>query len=170
MKRLTENQKSLAAQAAIKSKGVAERYKKLCGHKVADDIESAASWGAMRAAATYDSGGKHSIQHWAKLKAKGSVLNTIKTEARHRCSASIDALENSLVDDRLEALLRSVEIRETVRMLLGKLTERQRQACDLFYLQGKSQQQIAEAMQCGRQHVNSLLSRAMDRLKELSSQ
>ena len=68
------------------------------------------------------------------------------------------------IDDRT---LVAVEDRLALRWLLSRLPERERRVVRCYYLDGRTQQEIADAMGVSQAHVQRLLARSLDQMRVL---
>lgn len=162
---LNESKQILAAQAAIKSKGVTEKYKKRLPY-LADDIESAANWGAVRAAATYSSEGGDSWERWSKRIIKFSIHETIQQECVRDANRIhfMDVKQPLVSDDKAHCEDEPTDGKLVVA-LLETLDGRERMVCDLVYKQGQSLIEAAQLMGIGRPYATKLHQRALAKLK-----
>lgn len=163
---LDESTRILAAAAAIKAKGITERYKKKCP-RIADEIESAATWGAVRAANTYRPDGGQSWDRWSDLCIEGSVRTTMKEE-RLRDEQRIHFKDLKKSNGRRpEEGSYNLAPQEAADVLglIGTLRGHEHTVCDLVYREGKSLAEAASEIGIQRAYATKLHQRALARLR-----
>jgi DNA-directed RNA polymerase specialized sigma subunit len=165
MDRLDEGKQALAEEALVRAKRIADRYARIFPEH-ADDFESAACWGAVRAASTYDAGlpDADKWDRWSGLCIRGEIK---------------DFLDNSYLKRRKswpdEAMLRIVAEGEDARLsdaadamehLLSLLPEKYRNLCHLIYRMGLDPGAAGRALGYSKFHGNKMHDWAIDYLRK----
>lgn len=98
------------------------------------------------------------------------VNSRLKNYYRDRRSyADLDALENVLFEsgDEMEKAVWLEQLRANLKRALEALPERQREVVEMRYFQEMTHEQIAQALHTTTGNTRVLLSRALDKLKDL---
>jgi RNA polymerase sigma-70 factor, ECF subfamily len=147
-------------------------YRVVLDRAEAEDLVQETFFNAYKAAARYRPEARFST--WLYRIATNLALNAL-TARRRRPRVSLDAEENSTpqasrirADDKdaPDRQLERRELAEAVERALAQLPERQRTAVALHRFEGFSYEEIAEAMSCSVDAVDSLLRRAKTALKQ----
>jgi DNA-directed RNA polymerase specialized sigma subunit len=163
MDRLDEGQQALAEEALVRAKRIADRYARIFP-EYADDFESAANFGAVRAAGTFDTEKNGKWDRWSGLCIRGEIK---------------DFLDNSYLKRRKlvpgEALLRVVSRGEETRLadaadaleyLLSLLPEKHRNLCALIYKMGLDPGAAGRALGYSKFYGNAMHKWAIDYLRK----
>lgn len=159
--------RNLASEAAIKAKGITERYKKKFP-KIEDEIESAASWGAVRAANTYRPDGGQSWDRWSQRCIKGSLLTTMKEEiVREEKRIPFKVLFKEQGQHVAEGSYKlAPQEAADVLGLIDTLSGHEQTVCDLIYRKNKTLEEAAAETGLCRPYVSKLHLKALSRLRE----
>lgn len=136
MERLNEEQQELAASGMSLADSIARRYKKLCP-TYEQDIDSAANYGALRAAATYVPEMKGIWERWCGLCVHGEIKNFFTSPYQKRRKLS-DDMDDDMERISYEEYRNSKQAREYMmyEKAMNLLPEKHRQLCELVYQEG----------------------------------
>lgn len=109
---------------------------------------------------------KCAVSTWLYIIVNSRVKNYYRD---HRSHADISALENLLPDDgdELERAVWLEQLRAGLREAVDSLPERQREVIVMKYFQNRSHKEIAAAIHTSEGNTRVILSRALDRLKDI---
>src|SRR5215212_4336891 len=83
MERLTEQQQALAEEAVSRAKRIAERYARIFPEH-AEDFESSANWGVVRAASSYEPDKNGVWERWSSLAIRGEIKDFLDNSYHKR--------------------------------------------------------------------------------------
>jgi RNA polymerase sigma factor (sigma-70 family) len=136
MNPLTTEQQELAADGFKPATDIAKRYAKLFPEH-ADDIESSAAWGSIRAAATWDYDKGAMFGRWLDMCVNSEIQNFIDRSKIRRHKPLPDRYDDAETNEAEADLEKEeVEANRRLNMLLAYLPESQRRICELVYRHG----------------------------------
>lgn len=122
-------------------------------------IAMRAAWSEERAKAMTPAIQQAMVVKWARLRLRGQYATEFAHAARTTGGVDVDKLETAVPVSRIEQ-------REEVAALLGLLTGQQREAVQLVFLDGLSQDEAAERLGITQPAVSGLIERAFESIRE----
>jgi RNA polymerase sigma factor (sigma-70 family) len=157
---LTSDQRRLAADGAHRVEGVAARYARhFPSH--ADDIQSAALLGVIRAAGTYDD--TKVWDYWVKKKAQWEICRFLKKTFKRRVPQAQFDKRMSVPDNH--DYFAQVDADDAIEGLLKPLEPRTQALFRLVYLSGMAITEAAEVLRVPLRTCHRLLNEARENLK-----
>ena len=164
MVRLDEGKQALAEEALVRARRIADRYARIFP-EYADDFESAASYGAVRAASTYDADIPNADKwdRWSGLCIRGEIkdfldnsyLKRRKLWPQEALVLHVDKCEDTRLSDAAEA----------VDHLLSLLPDKYKPLCHLVYKMGLDPGAAATALGYKRTHGYWIHDKAIEFLR-----
>lgn len=162
---LNESQQILAEMAARHAKPITDKYKKKIPH-LDDDIESAAGWGAIRAANTYKDGGGSSWERWSNRIIKHEIVKTVQQECeRIKELSHFMELKQPTVHHEDPPGGALAVTPDMILSLIDNLEDQEYVLCDLVYRKGHTLTTAAVAMAIGKSYATKLHQRAITKMK-----
>lgn len=166
MRPLSEEQKELAALAVDQTTRIAKRWSKL-RPEYADELQSAAHLAAMKAAETYDEAGGQSWSRWVEMWARCYSVKFLKTRyASQGLGDSSAALDDACDEDSGAS---TIDGMEAVRALLARLTKRQREICELVYVNGMTPYSAGRTLGIRPENACRLHRGAIEKLRKITA-
>lgn len=165
MDRLNESQQALAEEATVRANAVAKRFTRIYP-EYEQDIESAANFGAVRAASTYIPEMNGVWGRWSGLCIRGEIQNFLGSPSiRGRRLWSDEALEAVQAEQRAAE---NVELDASLsyERLMGLLPEKHRQLCEMIYGQGMTASNAAKHMGYSPNHGSKIHKEAIAILRK----
>ena len=162
MERLDPLQKSLAKTATRRARAIAHRYAKK-HPEYAEDIESAAYWGAIQAASRYNHNVPGTWRRWSGFFINMAVLEFLRTSWVRRTRL--------LDDDELKQLIETASEDEDheevdIKPLLRGLPVTHMKLCSLVYLQGLSLAEAGKKLGMKPERAYRVHSEAIKRIRD----
>lgn len=165
MERLTDEQRERASDSVLLAESVAARYTRIFP-EYEQDLRSAASYGAVRAAATYTPEMNGVWERWSGLCISGEIKDFLNSSyCKHRKLWTQDALEavafvqSAIEDGRADANL-------SFDHLIGSLPAKHRELCYRIYTEGMTAGEAGMSLGYTANHGNKLHRAALAMLRE----
>lgn len=163
LKALDAEKQALAASAVKKAERISERWERLFP-EYADELKSSALWGVMRAASSYQESGGETWERWLKMCVNGEAKNFLgQRYTKMRVLWPQEALEGVADDSETDS---EPEYSEAIHNILGRLTKRQRELCELVYLKGMTPHAAGLVMGIRPNNACRLHQQAIERLRQ----
>ena len=162
MNPLDEGKQALAVKATRKAKRIADWYARFLP-QYADDLESAACLGAVRAASTFNPDVSKVWDRWTMLCIHGEVKDFIDSSYLKRRGDECE-LDNNIEDKHLSSDC-ELDAQEEFDHLLSKLPERYRRLIDMVYRLGMWPGEAGRALGYTTRHGNKLHNQAIAELR-----
>jgi RNA polymerase sigma factor (sigma-70 family) len=162
--RLDPLQRRLATLMSAKAGKIAKRYARL-NPRYAQDIESSAYWGAVRAAREYDKSRDDRVWlRWSSLLISYEIREFLRSAwVRHASQAEEEVLEELESSDRPMCEAEQ----DGFDRLVGMLTPTQRDVCALVYRAGMSPAEAGRALGMKGRRGCRVHKEAVERLREI---
>ena len=157
---LNEEQKTLASKSYRSTMNMTRRYKRQYP-QFADDIESSAYWGLIRAAASYDKDRGQAWRKWATQCVHGEMREFLsgKHVSNPPSNLRVEHIEFHYVDrDPTEQI-------DELRELLKSLPEQHRRVCEFYYRDGMSDREISIKIGLSRSSIQRIHKESLEMLK-----
>ena len=169
MQPLSNNQQRLAEEATRSANEIALRYERIFP-QYADDIESAAYYGAVRAAATYEPDLSGVWDRWSGMCIKGEIHDFLDSAYCRHKKKWIDTLDASGLDEREdvrgEASLALMDARLSHSRLMCLLPTKHRILCELMCENNLTAYQASVMLGQSGNHGNKLYQEAISLLRK----
>ena len=159
MRPLSEPQRELAAKGFARAERIAAKYARVFpGH--ADDLASAAAWGVVRAASTFDRGRGVDWASWSAFKATQECLRFLK--------ATISKRQAERLAQSVDDLPAKPEIKpnDGIEVMLVGLPPVQQAFCLKVYRDDKTIEEAAVGLGFSPKHGHKINCKALERLRK----
>ena len=131
MDRLDPLSRALATNAVSTAEQIAARYAKVFP-RYADDIQSSAYWGAVRAATEYDKARSETTKwnYWSKFRITNEVKDFLRSTWVERAARPRDDWDEAIADPSADKAIEDVDTRDEYERLLLYLTPEQQRLLD----------------------------------------
>lgn len=170
---LTPQQQQLAAQWRDLAYKMALPYLRRNRH-IADEVESAATMGLVKAAATYDPSTGNAFSTYATHCVRNEIRNTLRLERPlgYRRPEDPAAVPGTVGlgehDPATPAVATQAEDREIVGYVMGRMRPRLAEVLRRRHLEGKTLQEVGDEMGITKERVRQIEMQALDRAKALT--
>lgn len=160
---LSEEKRELAALAVKQASRVAKRWERL-RPKYADEIQSAAHLASIKAASTFDGTKGLTMDQWACMWTKWEIVGFLKSSYASRFD-DFGSIEDENFENDDGDLSHEFDEREMVQSLLSRLTRRQREICELVYVDGMTPHGAGKALGISPTYACHVHKQALERLR-----
>lgn len=167
MEPLTTDQQELAGKGIKTANRIAQRYAKVFPEH-AEDLESSATWGTVRAASSWNPDKGACWNRWLIKSVRLEVQKFLRSGYVRHHKPCFEEWIDEAVDDRQvdPACEQSEESKQEIEAMLSLLPERQREVCSLVYKNGITPSQAGVALGFSAIYGRKLHQRAIEWLRK----
>jgi RNA polymerase sigma factor (sigma-70 family) len=175
---LTDKQKELATRHMPLARILARRLRSTRQFD-RDEIESVAFVALVEAAGAYEGSAGAQFPTFARYRIEGAILDYFRKTSRHRRGLPAATSDSRDAGTDLELLSKThpwvspelpvgaaIDGADSIEAHFRRMPAAQARACRLIYLEGKSQDEVAEIMDCTKSYVSQVHREALDFLAE----
>lgn len=165
MERLTEDQQDLAEEAVGRAKAIARRYARIFPEHE-QDLESAANYGAVRAASTYIPEMNGVWDRWSGLCIRGEIKDFLDNSYHKRRTLWADEALEAVESEQQSIEIARSDAAMSFERLIALLPTKHRELCLKVYKEGMTAGQAGLALGYTANHGDKLHREAMGILRE----
>jgi RNA polymerase sigma factor (sigma-70 family) len=159
---LNAKQQILAEEALQRADKIAQRYSRIFPEHV-DDIKSSASYGAIRAASSFEPDKGGVWDRWLAVCVKGEIQSCLdRPDIQRSQTLTLYALKDAAMSNDSFEL---VDIADSLDRLLKALPGNRRTLCELIYKCGLTITEAARSLGISRDNANRIHQSAMHTLR-----